>query len=276
MAVTMGNLLRGALPELRTQPIEKWVRASVDGRTVVDSRRALLVWEPRRVVPSYAVPRDDVAATLVPFPGEAAPERPVRLGTDGPQVLDPRTPFSAHSCPGEVLTLRTGSGELVAAAFAPQDADLEDYVVLDWNAFTDWREEDEPVIGHPHDPLHRIECLRTTRHVIVADGDQLLAESTRATMLFENPLGARYYFPVEDARLDVLEPSELRTVCAYKGEATYWSVAAGGDRLADVAWSYRRPLADAMPVKNMVAFFTERLDLTVDGVPVPRPVTPWS
>jgi uncharacterized protein (DUF427 family) len=275
MAVSMGNLMRSALPELRTQPVEKWVRASVDGRTVVDSKRALLVWEPRRVVPSYAVPRSDVAATLVPCPESAAEERPVRIGADGPPVLDPRTPFAAHSCPGGALTLRTDSGELVAAGFAPQDQDLEGYVVLDWNMFTEWREEDEPVIGHPRDPHHRIECLRTTRHVVVTAGKEVLADTRRATMLFESPLGVRYYIPAADVRFDALAPSDLWTVCAYKGRASYWSMT-DGNALADVAWTYREPLADAVPVKDMVAFFTERLDLTLDEVAVPRPITPWS
>jgi uncharacterized protein (DUF427 family) len=39
----------------------KWVRARVNGDTVADSRRAMLVWEPGRPVPAYAVPREDVA-----------------------------------------------------------------------------------------------------------------------------------------------------------------------------------------------------------------------
>jgi uncharacterized protein (DUF427 family) len=122
-------------------------------------------------------------------------------------------------------------------------------VVLDWNMFTEWREEDEPVIGHPRDPHHRIECLRTTRHVVVTAGKEVLADTRRATMLFESPLGVRYYIPAADVRFDAL---------------------------ADVAWTYREPLADAVPVKDMVAFFTERLDLTLDEVAVPRPITPWS
>jgi uncharacterized protein (DUF427 family) len=254
--------------------VDKWVRASVDGRTVVDSRRARLVWEPRRVVPSYAVPVRDVAASLVPQPVTAAEERPVQLGADGPPVLDPRTPFSAHSCPGESLTIRTDRSELVGAAFAPLEEDLADYVVLDWEAFTEWREEDEPVIGHPRDPHHRIDCLRTSRHVVVAVDGQVLADTRRATMLFENPLGARHYIPADDVRLDALEPSPTRTVCAYKGEASYLSLTGG--RLPDIAWTYPRPLPDAVPVQDLVCFFTERLDLTVDDVDVPRPVTPWS
>jgi uncharacterized protein (DUF427 family) len=276
MAVLMDKLVMSALPELRTEPVDKWVRASVNGRTLVDSRRARLVWEPRRVVPSYAVPVGDVAATVVPFEDDVAAESPVRIGADGPPVLDPRTPFAAHSCPGDVLSLRTDDVDLQGAAFAPSDEDLAGYLVLDWDAFTEWREEDEQVIGHPHDPHHRIDCLRTSRHVVVSAGDQVLADSRRATALFESPLLVRYYLPAEDVRMDALEPSGLRSVCAYKGRASYWSVVGGGPALADVAWTYREPLADAVPVKDLVAFFTERLDLTLDGERVPRPVTPWS
>jgi uncharacterized protein (DUF427 family) len=39
----------------------KWVRARSNGDTLVDTRRAVLVWEPERPVPIYAVPHDDVA-----------------------------------------------------------------------------------------------------------------------------------------------------------------------------------------------------------------------
>lgn len=275
MAVALDKLVMGAIPELRVEPVDKWVRASVHGRTVVDSRRARLVWEPRRVVPSYAVPREDVAAALIPYAGHGAEERPVRLGADSPPVLDPRTPFVAHSCPGDPLSLRTDEGDLAGAAFAPDDEDLSGFVVLDWHAFTQWREEDEVVMGHPHDPHHRIDCLRTSRHIVVSGAGQVLADTRRATMLFENPLGVRYYIPADDVRLDVLEPSDTRTVCAYKGEAAYWS-GAGDSGLPDVAWTYRQPLHDAVPVQGMVSFFTERLDLVVDDVEVPRPVTPWS
>ena len=91
----MAELVHGAIPELRVHPARRRVRAQVDGRTVVDSTRALVVWEPRRVVASYAVPVDDVAGELVPFEGPTGQERPVRMGKDAPPVLDPGTPFPA-------------------------------------------------------------------------------------------------------------------------------------------------------------------------------------
>jgi len=48
------------LGALRYEPTEKRIRAELGAVTVVDCVRALLVWEPRRVVPAYAVPIDDV------------------------------------------------------------------------------------------------------------------------------------------------------------------------------------------------------------------------
>jgi uncharacterized protein (DUF427 family) len=104
----------------------------------------------------------------------------------------------------------------------------------------------------------------------------VLAQTSRATLLFETPLPVRYYIPREDVRMELLTRSELETVCAYKGVASYWSAQVGDRLVADVAWSYERPLHDAQPVAGNIAFFTEHLDLEVDGVRLDRPLTPWS
>lgn len=273
----MRDLVLGALPELRIHPVAKWVRASWGDEVLVSSTAAILVWEPRRVVPSYAVPRGDVAAELVPWqPDAPIAEAAVPFDGAGRRVLDPRTPFTAHSIPGTAYSLRTAAGDLPGAAFAPDDADLAGHVVLDWNAFTRWWEEDDPVMGHPHDPFDRIDCLHSSRHVTIGSGGHLLADSTRSVMLFETPLPTRFYLPREDVAMDRLERSDRHTVCAYKGRASYWSARAGDRLLPDLAWTYEEPLHDALPVRGLVAFFTERLDLTVDGVLLPRPVTPWS
>ena len=148
--------------------------------------------------------------------------------------------------------------------------------MLDWHAFTQWYEEDEPVTGHPHDPFARIDCLRSNRHVVLSAKGQVLAETSRATLLFETSLPVRYYIPREDVAMNLLEPSPHHTVCAYKGQASYWSARLGDGRIPDVAWSYQQPLHDALPVTGLLSFFTERIDLAVDGEQIPRPVTPWS
>ena len=282
MATRLARFESG-LSELRYIPTAKHVRATVDGRTIVDSRRAVLLWEPQRVVPQYAVPVADVAADLVPGrPGDGDTRGgPVRMGDRGTEVLTPEAGFGHHTARGEVLTVRTSDQERVGAAFRLADPDLADHVVLDWDAFDEWFEEAQPVIGHPHDPLARIDVLRSDRHVRVERDGTVLAESSRPRLLFETGLPVRFYLPPEDVRLDLLSPSVTRTTCAYKGIASYWAApdttaTDTADVPTDVAWTYSDPLPDAAPVTHMICFFDERVDIVVDGERSDRPLTPWS
>jgi uncharacterized protein (DUF427 family) len=135
-------------------------------------------------------------------------------------------------------------------------------VVLHWDPF-EWLEEDELVMGHPHDPFMRIDVLRSNRHVHVEVGGVTVAESSRPMMLIETSLPVRWYLPREDVRMDLLTPSENHTVCAYKGVASYLSA----DGAPDVAWFYPDPLHDALPVKNLVSFWRPAA-VHVDGVSV--------
>ena len=78
--------------------------------------------------------------------------------------------------------------------------------------------------------------------------------------------------PPEDVRVDLLEPSSTVTRCAYKGLASHFNAG----RHADVAWTYPEPQHDAEPVRGMIAFYNERVDLEVDGVLAERTITQWS
>src|SRR5664279_4498855 len=89
MAVAMYRQLAALLPELRWQPTVKRVRVLLAGEVIADTAAARLVWEPKRVVPSYAVPERDITAELVPLGNAVVTvERPVPLG-EGQLVLDP-------------------------------------------------------------------------------------------------------------------------------------------------------------------------------------------
>jgi uncharacterized protein (DUF427 family) len=247
----MQDLLAQARGQLRHEPIEKRVRADVGGETVVDSTRAILVWEPRRVVPSYAVPAEDIRAGLT----EAPASRGQAKG-----VLHPGIPFSVHTADGEPVSI----GDRVAAGFQPDDPDLAGYVVLDFAAFDGWYEEDERIAGHPRDPFHRVDVRQSARPVRIQVGGEVVAETTSARMLFETQLPTRFYIPREDVRPE-LAPSDRHTYCPYKGEASYWSLDAGGRPREDIAWSYEQPLPDAVAIKGLVAFWDERVDVYVDG-----------
>ena len=75
-------------------------------------------------------------------------------------------------------------------------------------------------------------------------------------MLFETYLPTRYYLPREDVRMDLLEPTDTRTACAYKGSRHYWSANVDGTVVADVAWSYEDPHNYATAVEGMLASST--------------------
>ena len=86
----------------------------------------------------------------------------------------------------------------------------------------------------------------------------------------------RYYLPLADVRLDLLRPSDTSTACPYKGVASYHHVLVDGRTHADLAWSYRFPVPECPKIAGLVAFYDEKVDTVVDGVPRPRPVTHWS
>jgi len=255
----MHDAMMRHLFDLRHEPIDQRIRAVLDGTTVVDSDRALLVWEPRRVVASYAVPAADVVAAV-----EAA--GPVTPAAE-PPILHPGIPFTVHSSAGESLTVAGRAG----AGFRPDDPDLGDHVVLDFDAFDTWYEEDEEVVAHPREPFHRVDTRRSTRHVRIEARGQLLAESRRPLMLLETGLPTRFYLPRADVVAPVL-PSDRVTWCAYKGQAGYLSFEAG----ADLAWTYPDPLPGVRQIAGLVAFFDELVDVTVDGQARQRPDTEFA
>jgi uncharacterized protein (DUF427 family) len=280
MSVRVRDVLAGQFDQLRYEPVTRRVRAELDGTVVVDSARAVLVWEPRRVVPTYAVPVDDVRGEVVPLPAPVPVDQREPVGfaipdvTDLP-VLDPRIPFAVRDTDGQPVQIRPAGLARTVQGFRPEDPELSGHVVLDFAGFDRWLEEDEEIAGHPRDPFHRVDVRASSRHVQLLLDGEVLADSRRPHLVFETLLPVRYYLPPEDVRA-ALRPSDTRTWCPYKGAASYWSVEVAGRIVPDLLWSYADPLPDAAQLTGLRAFFDERVDVVVDGVPRARPVTPWS
>jgi uncharacterized protein (DUF427 family) len=274
MSSRMAEQVLRASSAMRHEPTPKRIRATLGGETVLDTTSAVIVWEPRRVVPTYAAPAGDLQGELIPAaPAAEQDALGVRLGER--MVLDPSIPFGVHTLAGEALSLRRGSTTHEGVAFRPSDPDLDDLVILDFDAFDAWYEEDEPNVGHPRDPFHRIDILHSSRTVRVERDGAVLAESARPRLLFETMLPVRAYVPREDVRVP-LEPSDKHTFCAYKGQASYWTPVVGGQRYENLAWSYDAPLREAAEISGLIAFFNEHADLVVDSERWERPLTPWS
>jgi uncharacterized protein (DUF427 family) len=253
----MQDLLTRARSELRHEPLERRVRANLGSETIVDSTRAILVWEPRRVVPSYAVPAEDIRTE----PAKAPATNGQVAG-----VLHPGIPFSVHTAAGEPVSV----ADRVGAGFRLADEDLAGYVALDFDAFDRWYEEDEPIAGHPRDPYHRIDVRQSARPVRIELDGEVVAETTRARMLFETQLPTRFYLPREDVRVE-LHPGTARTYCPFKGHATSWSLDLAGHRHEDLGWSYAQPLPEAVAIAGLVAFWDECVEVFLDGERRERP-----
>lgn len=278
MATKMSDLLFGVFPDLRYQPTSKRIRADVNGRPVVDTQEAVLVWEPKRVTPVFAVPEKDLLVRLESPASQGGDnpqdEYPVRLMGEAPPGLDPRTGFRRHTTQGEELDVVTSALTAQHAAFRPSDPDLQGYVMLDFAAFH-WLEDDEEIIGHPRDPFHRVDIRATRRRIEVKLDGVTLADTAGAQLLYETLLPVRYYIPPEDVRLDLLEASPRRTICPYKGEAWYWNFPQS-DGGKNIAWAYDARFIDAQQIHGLICFFNERADVYVDGEPQEHPITPWS
>ena len=110
---------------------------------------------------------------------------------------------------------------------------------------------------------HTITIVPAQTHVQVKIGGQTVAESDRAMRLDETGLRPRYYLPAADVRTDLLRPSDLRTTCPFKGEASYWSVQVGDEVHENVVWSYQQPIKDAEGITGLLCFYDEKVDQTV-------------
>src|SRR5436305_127995 len=101
---------------------------------------------------------------------------------------------------------------------------------------------------------------QTPKRIRVVVAGETIADSRRAMMLHESGHQPIYYFPPEDVRAEYLESSDRHTHCPKKGDASYYTIRVG-DRVLDAgAWYYPDPLPDAPPIKDLVAFYWNRVD----------------
>jgi uncharacterized protein (DUF427 family) len=117
----------------------------------------------------------------------------------------------------------------------------------------------ESVWDYPRPP--RIEPVPERLRVVV-DGETI-ADTTHGFRVLETAGAPVYYIPRADIRMDRLTPSGRRTVCEWKGEATYDSyVGPAPDRrfIGDIAWSYETPRPGFEAIADHLAFYAGKVD----------------
>ncbi|AWB21962.1 DUF427 domain-containing protein [Methylobacterium currus] len=107
---------------------------------------------------------------------------------------------------------------------------------------------------------HPITITPNPHRIRVMLGGTIVAETTRALTLREGSLAPVQYIPREDAEMDLFARTEHRTHCPHKGDASYYSLTAGGVERANAVWSYEAPFPAVAAIKEYLAFYPSKVD----------------
>ena len=228
------------LPErlLFAEPLRRRMRVKLGGEWVADSEDVVLLHEPGRYPVAY-FPRDDVTG------------------------LEEETRTTNHRDLGATAWFAVKNAKHAAWHHVdlPSHARvLAGRVAFAWRAMDAFYEEDERIVGHAADPYHRIDIRQTSRHLVVRDGDRVVADTRRPLALYESGFAPRWYVPREDVDASALKHVAGETFCPYKGLASYYDI---GDRKR-AAWSYPEAWAEVARVSDWVSFEPDLVDVRLD------------
>lgn len=116
----------------------------------------------------------------------------------------------------------------------------------------------------PDQPAHLLYLHELPQRVRGELDGLTVVDSTAVRMLHETALLPRWYFPASDVRTDLLEPSETKTHCPFKGDARYWNLRVGDRLVEDAFWEYPDPLPAAPPLAGLLSPYVEKLDRWLD------------
>lgn len=116
-------------------------------------------------------------------------------------------------------------------------------------------------------PDHPITITPSREHVIVRAGGKVIADSRDALSLQEAHYPAVLYIPRKDVDMALLERTAHSTYCPYKGDCSYYSIPAGGERAVNAVWTYESPYDSVAEIKEHVAFYPDRID-AIERTPI--------
>jgi uncharacterized protein (DUF427 family) len=234
------------LPErlLFAEPLRRRMRVRFGGEWIADSEDVVLLHETGR------------------YPVAYFPDADIEAG-----VLETTDRVTPHKDLGPTSWYTVTAGDRSAERAAWRHVELPDYaaelrnrVAFAWRAMDAFYEEDQRIVGHASDPYHRNDIRTTSRHLVVRDGERVVADTHRPVVLYESGFAPRWYVPREDIDETALVPVDGRTFCPYKGLASYYDI---GDR-ARAAWSYVDAWPEVRRVSGLVSFEPDKIEVYLD------------
>ncbi|MDM4140001.1 MULTISPECIES: DUF427 domain-containing protein [Mycobacterium] len=235
------------LPErlLFAEPLRRRMKVRFADTWIVDSEDVVLLHEPGRYPVAY-FSRDEIEAGIL--------------------VAEDR--ITQHRDLGETqwFSVKVADREVNHAAWqhvalGSHARILDGRVAFAWRAMDAFYEEEERIVGHAADAYHRIDIRSTARHLVVRDGDRVIADSHRPLALYESGFAPRWYVPREDTDESALKLVDIQTFCPYKGICSYYDI---GERQR-AAWSYVDAWTEVVRVRNLVSFEPDKIDVYLDG-----------
>src|SRR5690349_20105289 len=110
------------------------------------------------------------------------------------------------------------------------------------------------------DSDHPISIERKTARVVVSVAGHVIADTRKALTLREADYSPVQYIPREDVDFTQLGQTDHATYCPYKGDCSYYSVPAGGEKSVNAVWTYEDPYPAVAQIKGHVAFYPDRVD----------------
>jgi uncharacterized protein (DUF427 family) len=252
--LSAGAIGRFLVPEplpkrlLYVEPLRRRLRVRFGGTWIADSEHALVLFEPGRYPVAY-FPESDIS----------------------PDALQRTEHTTQHADLGLTSWYTVRAGEHSAPRGAWQHIELRAYarelqtrVAFAWRAMDAFYEEDERVLGHAADSYHRIDIRQTSRHLVVHQGDRIVAETKRPLVLYESGFAPRWYVPRADIDESALTALDHETFCPYKGLCSYYDI--GDARQA--AWSYRQAYAEVGRISDFVSFEPDIVSVQIDGTQI--------
>ena len=123
-----------------------------------------------------------------------------------------------------------------------------------------------PAPGFAKHPNYAV-TLQPVNEVMTVEVDgQIIGESRRAVQLLETKHRPVWYMPLQDLKPELIEATSTQTYCPFKGYASYWSVVLPELTVDDAIWAYMTPYDECTDITGFASFYTNKVDLKLDGV----------
>ena len=105
--------------------------------------------------------------------------------------------------------------------------------------------------------------LEPARRIQVRAAGQPIVDTARGVVVHEGSYPPRYYVPRDEVRADIAD-GQGGASCPWKGLWKHLDLTVAGQRIGNAAWTYYAPTPTCEPIRDFVAFYPDKCDITVE------------